>query len=231
MSAASDSYPVEPRNRVKRLHERGRHDRESVHAILDAARVCHVGYVIDGQPYVTPTMHWREGERLYWHGSAASRMLRAVKQAVPVCVTVTLFDGLVLARSAFNHSANYRAAMVFGRARAVEDADEKEAALDRLMDILVPGRRHELRPNSARELKATTVVAMEIETASAKISAGPPEDDAEDYETATCWAGVLPSAQVWGAPIPDPTPHPSSPGTMADRPVPEVLRRMAGKAL
>jgi hypothetical protein len=173
---------------------------------------------------VTPTIQWRDGGRIFWHGSSASRMLRTVAGGVPVCLTVTLFDGLVLARAPFHHSANYRSAMLYGRARAVTDIGEKAVALDRLMDRLVPGRRAEVRANTAQELKATTVVSMAIEEASAKVRTGPPKDDAEDYGSVDCWAGVLPLAQIWGEPEPDPA-------MRTARPVPEAIRRMVGTAL
>jgi len=199
------------RSRVKRLHERGRYDRESVYAVLDAGMLAHVGYVIDGQPYVTPTFYWREGDRLVWHGSSASRMLRAVKEGIPACVTVSLLDGLVLARSGFHSSVNYRAVMAFGRARAIEDPDEKMAALKAFVERLTPGRWAELRPPTAQEMKATTVVGMTIEEASAKIRTGPPKDDEEDYDAVPVWAGVLPLKTIAQTPVPDPRLKPGTP--------------------
>jgi hypothetical protein len=186
------------RSKVKRLHERGRYDEESVFAILDAGIVAHIGYVIDGQPYVTPTAYWRRGRTLYWHGSSASRMLRTQKEGIPVCVTVSLLDGLVVARSGFHHSINYRAVMAFGRARFVEDAKEKEAELDYFIERIYPGRLATLRPVSQQELKGTTLLAMEIEEASAKVRTGEPKDDEEDYAL-DIWAGVIPIRQVLGA--------------------------------
>ncbi len=198
-----DGYPHSERSRVKRLHQRGHYDHETVHAVIDAATFCHVGYVIDGQPYVTPTLHWRAGTRLYWHGSSASRMLRTVKEGVPACVTVALMDGLVLARSGFHCSVNYRSAMAFGTARAITDDDEKVAALEEFVEGIVPGHWAEMRPPNAQEIKATTVVGMDIDEAAAKIRTGPPADDEEDYAL-PCWAGVLPVTQTVGAPIPDP---------------------------
>ena len=188
---------------MKRLHERGRYDEESVFAILDAGLVAHIGYVIDGQPYVTPTAYWRRGRRLYWHGSSASRMLRAQKDGMQVCVTVSLLDGLVVARSGFHHSINYRAVMAFGRARIVEDATEKEAELDYFVERIYPGHAATLRPNNSQELKATTLIAMEIEEASAKTRTGAPKDDEEDYAL-DIWAGVIPIRQVVGAIESDP---------------------------
>lgn len=190
------------RSKVKRMAERGRYDRDTVHAVLDAGLVAHIGYVIDGQPYVTPTLHWRHGEWIYWHGSAASRMLETVAEGIPACVTVTHIDGVVLARSGFHSSINYRSAMCFGRARPISDAAEKEKALQAFVDRLTPGRWAELRPVQAQELKATLVVGMEIEEASAKIRTGGPKDDAEDYAL-PIWAGVVPLRLTAGAPIPD----------------------------
>ena len=212
------------RTRLRRAHQRGAYDRETVYAVLDATPICTVAYTIAGQPYATPTIHWRGGDRLYWHGSAASRMLRTVREAVPVCLTVALFDGLVLARSPFHHSANYRSAVVLGRAEAVEAPAAKEAALDRLMERIAPGRLAEVRGNTDQEIKATTVVSMPIEEAAAKVRTGPPIDDEEDYDAVDAWAGVLPIRQIWGAPIPDPR-------QPADRPVPEALSRLVGAAL
>jgi nitroimidazol reductase NimA-like FMN-containing flavoprotein (pyridoxamine 5'-phosphate oxidase superfamily) len=191
------------RTRVRRVHERGRYDRETVFAILDSAMMCHIGYVIDGQPYVTPTLFWREGERLYWHGSSASRMLRNQTTGIPVCLTVTHVDGLVVARSGFHHSLNYRAVMAFGTAAKVEDPAEKEAGLNAFVDRVYPGRTGLIRPINGQELKATTLLGMTIEEASAKVRVGGPVDDEEDY-TADCWAGVIPITPHIGAPIPDP---------------------------
>lgn len=191
------------RSRVKRQHERAVYDREVIYPIVDAALICHVGYVIDGQPYVTPTCHWREGDRLYWHGSSASRMLRTVKEGVPACVTVSHLDGLVLARSGFHSSINYRCVMAFGSARAVEGETDKLRALEAFVERLTPGRWAELRPVTDRDLKATLVVSMEIEEASAKVRSGPPSDDEEDYAL-DVWAGVVPIRQVVEVPQPDP---------------------------
>lgn len=210
------------RSKVKRLHERGRYDEESVFAILDAGAIAHIGYVIDGQPYVTPTSYWRRGRTLYWHGSSASRMLRTQKEEIPVCVTVTLLDGLVVARSGFHHSINYRAVMAFGRARLIEDAKEKEAELDYFIERIYPGHNASLRPVNQQELKGTTLIAMEIEEASAKTRSGPPKDDEEDYAL-DIWAGVIPVRQVVGAIENDPK---LKPGIA----VPDHLRRFADGA-
>jgi len=168
---AAAAYPVTARNRAKRLHDRARYDHAIVHALLDAAALCHVAYVIDGQPFCTPTLFWREGSRLFWHGSSASRMLRNLQAGERACLTVTHLDSLVLARSGFNHSADYRSVMAFGTARLVEDPQEKARALVMMVDRLFPGRTAGLRPTTALELKATSVVWMDIEDASAKIRA------------------------------------------------------------
>jgi uncharacterized protein len=197
-----DAFTPTPRSRIRRHPERAHYDRDSVFAILDAALMCHVGYVIDGLPYVTPTLFWRDGERLYWHGSSASRMLRRQAAGIPVCLTVSHVDGLVLARSAFRHSLNYRAAMVFGTAAIVADPHEKEAGLNAFIERLYPGRTGRMRAILPQELKATTLMGMTIEEASAKIRDDGPLDLAEDY-TAPCWAGVVPIAQRLGATIPD----------------------------
>ena len=198
-----DAYTPTARSKVRRLHERGRYDRDAVFAILDAALFCHIGYVIDGQPYVTPTGYWRVGDRLYWHGSSASRMLRAQSTGIPVCFTVMIVDGLVLARSGFHHSANYRSVMAFGEAVKLDDPEEKRTALNAYIERFLPNRNRELRPITDQELKATTVLGMTIEEASAKIRTGPPKDDEEDYDLPV-WAGVVPIRQVFGEPVPDP---------------------------
>lgn len=198
-----DSYTPTNRSRVKRLHQRAKYDRASVHAVLDAGLLCHIGYVIEGQPYVTATAYWRDGDTLFWHGSAASRMLRTVETGVPVCFTVSLLDGLVLARSGFHSSMNYRSVMAFGTARALKGEKEKDEALLAFSEKLHPGRWDELRPSTSQELKGTTVVAMEIEEAVAKARSGPPSDDEEDYAL-DVWAGVIPVRTVIGAPEPDP---------------------------
>lgn len=201
-SLSPPAYKPTPRSRVRRHPERAHYDRESVFAILDAALMCHIGYVIDGKPYVTPTLFWREGERLYWHGSSASRMLRTQAAGIPVCVTVSHVDGLILARCAFRHSLNYRAVMAFGTAAIVDDPAEKEAGLNAFIDRVYPGRTARMRPIAPQELKATTLMGMTIEEASAKIRSGGPLDLEADY-AADCWAGTVPIAMYTGAPIPD----------------------------
>ena len=179
------------RTRVRRLPKRGAYDLETIHAILDEALICHAGFVVDGMPVVIPTIHWRDGDVLYLHGSAASRMLRSLRDGVQACVTVTLLDGLVLARSAFHHSMNYRSVVIFGQARLVEDREEMHRALDALVEHVVPGRAKEVRAPNEKELKQTMVLAIPIEEASAKIRTGGPVDDEEDYALPV-WAGVLP---------------------------------------
>ncbi|MFZ1414485.1 MAG: pyridoxamine 5'-phosphate oxidase family protein [Defluviicoccus sp.] len=182
--------PPSDRARVRRLHERGRYDRATIDAILDAMPVCHIGYSIDGLPYATPSLQWREGDRVYWHGSSASRMLRAIDGA-PVCLTVTILDGFVVARSAFHHSLNYRSVMLFGRAERVSEEAGKLEHLERLIEGLFPGRWQTLRPVNAKELKATAVFSLPIDEASAKVRTGGPKDDEADYAL-PIWAGVVP---------------------------------------
>ncbi len=191
-----------PKTRLRRAPKRAHYDRETVHAVLDAGLICHVGYVIDEQPYVTPTAYWRRGDRLYWHGSSASRMLRHLKQGVPVCVTVTHFDGFVLARSGFHHSINYRSVMAFGTANLVPDED-KVAALEEFVEGLFPGRWQELRPPTRQEIKGTTILWLDLEEVSAKVRTGPPVDDEEDYAL-PIWAGVVPLMTQIGTPEADP---------------------------
>ncbi|HLF20990.1 MAG TPA: pyridoxamine 5'-phosphate oxidase family protein [Aestuariivirga sp.] len=190
------------RARVKRLNKRAKYDEDTVHGILDAMPVCHVGYVFKGAPFVTPTLQWREDDRIYWHGSSASRMLEACDGA-EVCVTVTIIDGFVIARSAFNHSCNYRSVMVFGRAYKVTDAAEKEARLRNFTNRLFPGRWDMLRPVTAKELKATTMLGLSLDEASAKVRNGPPGDDEEDYAL-PIWAGVIPLRTQILPPVDDP---------------------------
>ena len=196
------AIPATDRTRVRRLPKRGAYDRDTINAILDEALVCHVGFVVDGAPVVIPTIHWRERETLYLHGSAASRMLRSLRDGVETCVTVTLLDGLVLARSAFHHSMNYRSVMVFGTARVVETEEEKLRTLEALVEHVVRGRSRDIRPPNANELKQTLVLALPIDEASAKIRTGGPVDDAEDYAR-SMWAGVLPLTLTPGEPIAD----------------------------
>ena len=191
-----------PRTTLKRLPKRGSHEREVIDRILDEGFICHVGFVVDGQPFVIPTGYARIEDNLIVHGSQASRMLRALGQGIDVCVTVTLIDGLVLARSAFHHSMNYRSVMVFGRARVVDDREEKLQALFALSEHMVPGRWHDVRQPSEEELSQTTVLTLTIEEGSAKIRTGPPLDDEEDYGL-DVWAGVIPLNLVADSPVAD----------------------------
>jgi uncharacterized protein len=191
------------RTRVKRLPDRGKYDRDTVYQILDEGFVCHVGFVADGQPYVIPTGYARAGDKLYIHGSSASRMLRTLAQGVQVCVTVTLIDGLVLARSAFHSSMNYRSVVILGHATSVEDRDEKWNALHAFSEHICRGRWNDIRQPTDAEMNATTVLALPLEEVSAKIRIGPPKDDDADYSL-PIWAGVLPLTLLPGDPIPDP---------------------------
>jgi hypothetical protein len=190
------------RTRVVREPERGVYDRAVVNQILDEGFICHVGFSVEGQPFVIPTSYGRSGEVLYIHGSAASRMLRRASEGIPVCVTVTLLDGLVLARSIFNHSMNYRSVVVLGTATAVEDPEEKIRALRLLSEHIIPGRWEEVRQPNERELKATTVLRVPINEFSAKVRQGPPVDDEEDYSFPV-WAGILPMKMKIGEPLTD----------------------------
>jgi hypothetical protein len=196
-------YPPTAHTRIKRQHERAHYDRETVHAILDAGLLCHVGYVIDGQPYVTPTCYWRTGDRVYWHGSSASKMLRRLEAGVPVCFTVALLDGLVLARSGFHSSIDYRTVMAFGIAKKVEDEARVLAALKAFSERLVPGRWAEQRPPNDQEIKATTVMALDLTEVAAKVRTGPPNDDEADYDDPV-WAGNVPIRSLVEAPVDDP---------------------------
>lgn len=198
-----ERYEPTSRTAVKRLPKRAAYDRETVYAILDEALVCHVGFSVEGQPFVIPTGYGRSGDRLYIHGSAASRMLKTIGAGIPVCVTVTLIDGLVLARSAFHHSVNYRSVVILGTARPVEDPVEKMEALRIFTEHMIPGRWAEVREPNGQELKATDVLSIDLTEVSAKIRTGPPLDDEEDMEI-QAWAGVLPLELAPGSPIDDP---------------------------
>jgi nitroimidazol reductase NimA-like FMN-containing flavoprotein (pyridoxamine 5'-phosphate oxidase superfamily) len=190
------------RTRVVREPQRAIYDREEAYNILDEAFICHVGFATDGQPYVIPTSYGRSGDVLYIHGSAASRMLRHAGGGVPVCITVTLLDGLVLARSIFNHSMNYRSVVILGTAQEISDREEKLAALRAMSEHILPGRWNEVRRPSEQELKATTILRLPIEEFSAKVRQGPPIDDKEDYSFPT-WAGVIPLNLIAGEAVSD----------------------------
>jgi len=194
----AEAYPVTERNRIKRLAKRATYDRAAIHPILDTALLCHIAYVVDGQPYCTPTAFWREGETLFWHGSSASRMLRAQSEGIPVCLTVTHMDGLVMARSGFNHSINYRSVMAYGTAHRIEEPEEKRRAMDAFVERFFPGRNAKLREPTGQEVKATSILSMQIEQASAKIRATGPGDEEEDFALPV-WGGVVPLRTVIGA--------------------------------
>jgi len=197
-----DHYTATPRTRIRRLPKRGSYDKLAVHAILDQGFICHVGFAVDAQPYVIPTIYARDDATLFLHGSAVSRMLRTLTQEVPVCITVTLLDGLVLARSAFHHSLNYRSVVMIGNARLVDDADRKLRALHLITNHVVPARWEEARTPNELELRQTSVLALPLEEVSAKIRSGPPIDDDEDYAR-PIWAGVVPVETRLGTPIDD----------------------------
>ena len=209
------TYDKTPRTTLRRLPARGFYDRELVHKILDEGFICHVGFVVDDKPVVIPTGYGRVDDNLYIHGSQASRMLRTLQTGVAVCVTVTLVDGLVLARSAFHHSINYRSVVIFGNATLVDDPQEKNQALLAFSEHVIRGRWDDVREPTEQELKATTVLKLVLEEVSAKVRTGPPIDDEEDYALPV-WAGVLPLRMISDEPIPDPR----LPGEL---PVPEYL--------
>jgi nitroimidazol reductase NimA-like FMN-containing flavoprotein (pyridoxamine 5'-phosphate oxidase superfamily) len=206
----SEDHAPTARTRVVREPHRGVYDRAVAYEILDEGFICHVGFVMDGQPFVIPTGYGRSGDNLYIHGSAASRMLRNLDKGVSVCLTVTLLEGLVLARSIFNHSMNYRSVVVLGTAVAMQDAKEKLEALKSLSEHILPGRWEESRQPNQKELKQTLVMRLPIEEFSAKVRQGPPIDDEEDYSFPT-WAGVIPLEMVSGSPINDPRLDPKTP--------------------
>ncbi|MBZ5525265.1 MAG: pyridoxamine 5'-phosphate oxidase family protein [Acidobacteriia bacterium] len=214
------TIPVTDRTRIRRIPDRGVYDREVINSILDEGFICHVGFVAEGAPVVIPTGYGRIGDTLYIHGSAASRMLRTLQHGVEMCVTVTLVDGLVLARSAFHHSMNYRSVVAMGRATLVDDPAEKLRALTAISDQIVRGRWEDARKPTAQEMKATTVLAMPLNEVSAKIRTGPPKDEKEDYAL-PIWAGVVPIKLEYKDPIPDPD-------TKVEVAVPEYARKPKG---
>ena len=196
-----NTYRITERNQVKRLPKRASYDRETVYKILDAAFVCHVGFVVEGQPFVIPTAYGRDGDKIYIHGATKSRMLAHMEQGLPVCLTVTHLDGIVVARSTFHSSVNYRSVMVFGQAKPVGN-DRKSYALEVITNQIINGRWEEARPPHEKELKGTTVLAIEIESASAKIRTGGPNDEKEDYDL-DIWAGIIPLRMIAGTPVAD----------------------------
>jgi uncharacterized protein len=205
-----EAFTPTDRTKVHRLPKRAVYDTAQVHSILDEGYLCHVGFSVDGQPYVIPTGYARAGNLIYIHGSAASRMLRSLDRGVDVCLTVTLLDGFVLARSAFHHSMNYRSVMVLGKARLVSDPEEKRKALECFTNHIVPGRWDEVRLPTDQELKATSVLALALDEVSAKVRTGPPIDDDEDYAL-PIWAGVVPVLTKVGEPVSDGRMPPESP--------------------
>jgi uncharacterized protein len=194
--------PTSSRTRLARHPERGSYDREAVYAILDEALICHIGFVVDAQPYVLPTTHARIGDKLYVHGSVANRMLETLRRGAPVCITVTLIDGLVLARSAFRTSMNYRSVVILGAATEVTETEHKRRAFNALVEHVLRGRSAQIRLPSDQEMKATSVLCLPIEEFSAKVRAGGPADSEADHAQ-SCWAGVVPLSLQAGAPIPD----------------------------
>lgn len=203
MGEKTDAFVPTDRTTLKRLPKRAAYDRETVYAILDEGLFCHIGFAVDGSQYVIPTGYGRNGDVLYVHGSSASRMLRTLERGVDVCVTVTLLDGLVLARSAFHHSMNYRSVVIFGIASVVQENDEKLKALRAFAEQVIPGRWDDVREPDQNELTATLVLKLPLTEASAKVRAGPPIDDEPDYELPV-WAGVVPLHLQAGTPVPDP---------------------------
>ncbi|MEO7911677.1 MAG: pyridoxamine 5'-phosphate oxidase family protein [Roseiflexaceae bacterium] len=198
----TDAFAKTVRNKVKRLPERGHYDAATIYPIVDAALICHVGFAFEGQPFVIPTLHARQDDTILLHGAKGSRLLRHIQSGGEVCITITLVDGIVLARSVFHHSINYRSAVLFGKGAVIVDAQAQLQALEVFTERLIPGRWQDARPPNALELKQTTVVAVQIESASAKIRTGPPSDEAEDLDL-PIWAGVLTLRQIAGAPLAD----------------------------
>ena len=197
----NEDLKITKKTRLVRYPARGTYQRETAYEIIDSTPMCHVSYIIEGEPYITPTLQWRVEDDFYWHGSSASRFLRQIV-GKDVCMAITHFDGLVLARSAFHHSINYRSVMLFGEATKIEDS-EKNELLHNFVENLIPGRWENLRQMTAQEAKATTVFSMPIDEGSAKVRSGPPVDDDDDYSL-PIWAGVLPLSQVLQEPVPDP---------------------------
>lgn len=206
----SSEYALQDRSRLRRIPARGTHERDSVHRILDEARICHVAFAVEGQPFVIPTLHGRMGDSVYLHGAKASRLLKHAAEGREICIAATIVDGIVLARSLFHSSMNYRSVVLFGRGRLLESDEEKLRALEAVSDHLQPGRWSDARRPNEKELAATGVVEVPIDTASAKIRSGPPLDDEEDYGL-PIWAGVIPIAEASLAPVPDPRLMPGVP--------------------
>jgi uncharacterized protein len=217
----NEKTDIEPRpHTTVRVERRGSYDRRLIDTVLDEALVAHIGFVDDGRPVVIPMLHARVGDTVYIHGSPATRLVRTLKKGPEICLTATIVDALVLARSAFNHSANYRSAMVFGRPEPVADLDRRRAVLDAYTDKIVPGRRRHLRPMTEKEIRATAVLGLEITEASAKMRSGPPADEPEDLDL-PIWSGVIPVVAGFGPPLDDPDDH-------AGIEVPEHVMAMVG---
>lgn len=197
------TYPITPRTRVKRGHQRATYDQDLIHSIVDEAYLCHVGAKMADRPMVQPTFHWRDSDKLYIHGSSKNGLFQALINGEEACITITLLDGLVLARSAFHHSANYRCVMIFSKATVIEDTAEKARILDLMMKKITPDRMETVRRANSQEMKATTVLEFDISEVSAKVRSGPPVDDDEDYALPV-WAGVIPVTQTRGKPVDDP---------------------------
>ena len=195
-------FPQSDRNKVRRLPQRGHYDKDTVYAIVDEALICHAGFVVDGQPFVIPTIHVRIGDTIYLHGAVANRMLSHLKAGNDVCLTMTLIDGIVFARSVFHHSMNYRSAVLFGKGRVIEGYDEKWKVFEALTEHIAKGRWNDARKPTEQETNITTIIAIDIESASAKIRTGPAKDDEEDYSL-PIWAGVMPVSMKFGEPVRD----------------------------
>ena len=204
----TDTFPKTARNKVKRMPERGHYDAATIYPIIDAALICHVGFVLEGQPFVIPTLHARQDDTILLHGAKGSRLLRHIQSGGAVCITITHVDGIVLARSVFHHSINYRSAVLFGKGLVIEDEQAKLQALEAFTERLIPGRWQDARTPNAIEVKQTTVIAVQIESASAKLRTGPPGDEADDLDLPV-WAGVLPLRQIAGVPLADSQLRPS----------------------
>ena len=201
-TSENDLFIPTERTRLRRSHKRAILERQQVYKVLDATMICHIGYVIDDQPYVTPTAYARVDDQVYWHGSSASRMLRRLEKGVPVCFNASLMDGFVMARSGFHSSFNYRSVTALGQARLVDDEAERHMALEAIVERITPGRWAELRPMTSQELKATKVLALKLEEVACKVREGGPIDDEEDYSL-DIWAGVVPITQTLGDPVDD----------------------------
>jgi uncharacterized protein len=216
-----DRYPTEPKNRLKRLPERGHYDLETIYQIIDEALTCQVAFAIDGQPYNIPTLHARRGKELLLHGATSSRLIRHIEQGQPLCIAMTLIDGLVLAKAVFHHSVNYRSVVLFGTGRVLDTDTEKIAALEHFTEKILPGRWQDARAPNAKELKATAVAVVAIESASAKVRSGPPKDDPEDAWMPV-WSGVLPLETRLQSPQP-------VMGSGAEIPIPDYLAEFLKK--